>query len=50
MLVDPLAKYIYANGLYRREPQYKTPVTPVSPMWRLWKTPTGHSSSDYSTA
>jgi len=31
MLVDPLAqKYIYANGLYRREPQYKTPVTPVS--------------------
>ena len=31
MLVDPLAqKYIYTNGLYRREPQYKTPATPVS--------------------
>ncbi len=31
MLVDPLAqKYIYSNGLYRREPQYKTPVSPVS--------------------
>ncbi len=31
MLVDPLAqKYIYMSGLYRREPQYKTPVSPVS--------------------
>lgn len=31
MLVDPLAqKYIYANGLYRREPQYKTLIKPVS--------------------
>jgi nicotinic acid mononucleotide adenylyltransferase len=31
MLVDPLAqKYIYMSGLYRREPQYKAPVSPVS--------------------
>ncbi|MDI6705852.1 MAG: cytidyltransferase [Bacillota bacterium] len=31
ILVDPLAqKFIYKNGLYRREPQYKTLVQPVS--------------------
>jgi nicotinic acid mononucleotide adenylyltransferase len=31
MLVDPLAqKYIYANGLYRREPQYKTLIKPTA--------------------
>ena len=50
MLVDPLAqKYIYANGLYRREPQYKTPVTPVSTDVEIVENPIGHSSKNYST-